>query len=140
MKKPSSPIFAWLILGLISTILCWFVIWLVELFFVVPLPNVVLIIFIVLGFFPALCAIFGLRLLGIIGFFGIVVGILWGLIHATIYGSMWQYVFIFDFIRVYSVFIILGCLVQLFLGGLTGKKKKRPMKNEPLDTYRVYEI
>lgn len=141
MRKQNNPLIAWLILGLISVVICGLAIWTVEYFFIVPLPNVFFIVFIVLGFFPALCAIFGLRFLGIAGFFGIIIGILWGAIHAIFFGSLWQYVFILDFLRIYSILIVIGCLAQLFLGGVVNKKKKqKPFKTKTYEAHKIYEV
>jgi len=125
VKKRINPILAWFVLGLLSTALTALIAWLITVFSIIPFSEIIVILFAILGFLPGLFAMLGFRVLGFAGLAGILVGILWGFIHAIIFGSLWQYVFVLDFLRVYSIAMIVGCIGQLIVIYSSPRKSKR---------------
>jgi membrane-bound ClpP family serine protease len=109
---------------------------------IVPFSNVVMVAFLILGLLPGILAVFGFRFIGLIGTAGIVVAIIWGFIHCMFVSLPWQYVFLLDFLRIYSVVIVFACVVQLIFIYMIPKKKTEMQKrnkcsNVDYDTSQV---
>ena len=133
MRKRVSSKLLWFILSLVTTIILSLVIWIISMFAIVPFSNLVLIIFAVLGLLPGILAVFGFRFIGLLGTAGIAVAILWGFVHCFFSSVPWQYVFLLDFLKIYSAVMVIACIVQLVFIYLIPKKKTDRNKRYNVD-------
>lgn len=107
---------AWLALGLVCAGLCAGLAYIMTLFLRTVVDGWIIGGFAVIGFIPGLLGACGQRFAGLLGFSGILVGIVWGLIDAFIKkGAIWGVFVYFDILRAFFFALALGLLVQIFI-------------------------
>lgn len=107
---------AWLALGLVCAGFCAGVSYIMTLFLKTVVDGWIIGGFAVVGFIPGLLGACGQRFAGLLGFTGIFVGIVWGLVDAFIKkGAVWGVFVYFDILRAFFFALALGLLVQVFI-------------------------
>ncbi|HOO96181.1 MAG TPA: hypothetical protein PKV16_00245 [Caldisericia bacterium] len=123
MRKQTRLALAWLIIGLGGAAVAALLGILVNLTTIMPFGSYIVLLLISLGFLPGLFGAFSQRVLGLITLVAIPFSIVWGIVHIMLgYHDIWQYVLVLDFIRIFSIGVIIGCLLQMIL-------PTKPVKN-----------
>ncbi len=150
---------AWLALGLLGAGFCAGLAYVMTLLLKTVADGWIIGGFAVVGFIPGLFGACGQRFVGLLGFAGILAGMLWGFADAIIRkGAIWQAFVYIDILQAFFVALAVGLLIQVFIkpkpANLTIKKpmpsqtqKPRPAKKSrskgkdlPIDESRLYEV
>jgi MFS family permease len=152
---------AWIAFAVVGAIFCALVALLLSQFLKTIVDCWIIGGFAFAGFLPGLLGAFGLRLAGMLGFAGIVVGLVWGIVDAILKkGLIWPVFVYIDILRILFLALAIGLLIQVFVrpkkADLPFAKKTvrnrsvstrprsifqpKPAKIKPVEDPRIYEI
>lgn len=115
----------WFVLGAFGAVLWALVCWLLTSLSSAPFSGFIILAFALIGALPGIFGAINARILGLVGFLGLIVAFLWGLFDVVFVhkGWIWPYFYLMNMARVMLVFIAVGSILQLFF--MPKKKKKR---------------
>lgn len=120
-------VLAWLLLGVLGAVFGSLVAFSMTLFMKTVVDAWIIGGFAFLGFIPGLLGACGQRFAGLAGFFGLIVGFLWGIIESIVRkGIIWPVFVYLCFLQAFLFAIAIGLIVQIFI-------KPRPLPaNKPI--------
>lgn len=109
-------VLAWLLLGVAGAVFSSLVAFSMTLFMKTVVDAWIIGGFAFLGFIPGLLGACGQRFAGLAGFFGILIGFLWGIIESFIRkGIIWPVFVYLCFLQAFFLALAIGLIVQVFI-------------------------
>lgn len=115
----------WLVLAVFGAIFWALACWLLTSLSSAPFSGFIIFAFSFIGALPGIFGAINARILGLVGFLGLFIAFLWGLIDVVFVhkGWIWPYFYLMNMVRVILVLIAIGSILQLFF--IPKRKKKR---------------
>lgn len=109
-------VLAWLLLGVAGAVFGSLVAFSMTLFMKTVVDAWIIGGFAFLGFIPGLLGACGQRFAGLAGFFGIIIGFLWGIIESFVRkGIIWPVFVYLCFLQAFFLALAIGLIVQVFI-------------------------
>lgn len=166
MKRQLNRIvLAWLMLGMLGAFFCALVAFSMTLFLKTVVDGWIIGGFAFLGFIPGMLGSCGQRFAGLLGYFGIIIGFVWGVIESIIKkGIIWPVFVYFSILQAFLLALAIGLIIQIFIKPRPlptnkslkkikktsivsaipkPKRLKKPQRNKKnlnVDQGRIYEI
>lgn len=128
-------VLAWLLLGVAGAVFSSLVAFSMTLFMKTVVDAWIIGGFAFLGFTPGLLGACGQRFAGLAGFFGLIVGFLWGIIESIVRkGIIWPVFVYLCFLQALFIALAIGLVVQVFIKPrpLPANKPARRKPKQPL--------
>lgn len=109
-------VLAWLLLGIIGAVFGSLVAFSMTIFMKTVVDAWIIGGFAFLGFIPGLLGACGQRFAGLAGFFGLIVGFLWGVVESIVRkGIIWPVFVYLCFLQAFLFALAIGLIVQVFV-------------------------